>query len=36
MVGDKPIFVVHKKPADTEDAFSATLFSGAKYIYDRP
>lgn len=36
MVGDKPIFVVHKKPADTEDAFSATLFSGAKYVYDSP
>lgn len=36
MVGDKPIFVVHKKPADTADAFSATLFSGAKYTYDKP
>lgn len=36
MVGDKPIFVVHKKPADAEDAFSATLFSGAKYTYDKP
>jgi len=36
MVGDTPIFVVHKKPADTEDAFSATLFSGAKYTYDSP
>ena len=35
-VGKKPIFVVHKKPADTEDAFSATLFSGAKYRYDDP
>ena len=29
-------FVVHKKPADVEDAFSATLFSGAKYTYDPP
>lgn len=28
MVGDHPIFVVHKKPADNADAFSATLFSG--------
>lgn len=36
MVGSKPIFVVHKKPADSEDAFSATLFSGAKYTYDKP
>lgn len=33
MVGKKPLFVVHKKPADHEDAFSATLFSGAKYDY---
>ena len=36
MVGPSPIFVVHKKPANTEDAFSATLFSGAKYTYDLP
>jgi hypothetical protein len=36
MVGDKPIFVVHKKPQDSADAFSATLFSGAKYTYDDP
>jgi len=36
LVGDKPIFVVHKKPADAADAFSATLFSGAKYRYDDP
>ncbi|MEN8233799.1 MAG: Cj0069 family protein [Actinomycetota bacterium] len=36
MVGDKPVFVVHKKPAETADAFSATLFSGAKYRYDDP
>lgn len=36
LVGDAPIFVVHKKPAETEDAFSATLFSGAKYTYDSP
>ncbi|MBP7821544.1 MAG: Cj0069 family protein [Saprospiraceae bacterium] len=36
MVGAKPIFVVHKKPADSADAFSATLFSGAKYTYDKP
>ncbi|MDC0980358.1 Cj0069 family protein, partial [Bdellovibrionales bacterium] len=28
--------VVHKMPADTDDAFSATLFSGAKYTYDTP
>jgi len=25
---------VHKKPADTADSFSATLFSSAKYRYD--
>ena len=36
LVGDKPVFVVHKKPADSADAFSATLFSGAKYRYDDP
>lgn len=36
MVGETPIFVVHKKPAEAEDAFSATLFSGAKYTYDKP
>lgn len=36
MIGDKPIFVVHKKPQDSADAFSATLFSGAKYTYDAP
>lgn len=36
MVGSKPIFVVHKKPAETADSFSATLFSGAKYRYDKP
>lgn len=36
LVGEKPVFVVHKKPADEEGAFSATLFSGAKYTYDSP
>ncbi|MDF1701573.1 MAG: Cj0069 family protein [Planctomycetota bacterium] len=36
MVGNQPIFVVHKKPADGEDSFSATLFSGAVYTYDKP
>ena len=36
MVGAEPIFVVHKKPAEGEDSFSATLFSGAKYTYDTP
>ena len=25
-----------KKPADSADAFSATLYSGAKYTYDKP
>ena len=36
MVGNTPIFVVHKKPADSEDAFSTTLFSEAKYTYSKP
>lgn len=36
MLKDKPVNVVHKKPADSEDAFSATLFSGAQYRYDAP
>ena len=36
MVGGTPIFVVHKKPAEGADSFSATLFSGAKYRYDKP
>ncbi|MEG0386214.1 MAG: Cj0069 family protein [Solibacillus sp.] len=36
MLRDKPINVVHKKPADEADAFSATLFSGAQYRYDKP
>ncbi|MBF0590291.1 MAG: Cj0069 family protein, partial [Magnetococcales bacterium] len=36
MLDDKPINVVHKKPAEDADAFSATLFSGAKYRYDPP
>lgn len=36
LVGQKPVFVVHKKPAEQEGAFSATLFSGAKYTYDEP
>lgn len=36
MLGDRPINVVHKKPATHADAFSATLFSGAHYRYDSP
>jgi glutathione synthase/RimK-type ligase-like ATP-grasp enzyme len=36
LVGRSPIFVVHKKPAEAADAFSATLFSGARYTYDEP
>lgn len=36
LVGETPIFVVHKVPAKKQDAFSATLFSGAKYTYDDP
>ena len=36
MLDETPINVVHKKPAEGADAFSATLFSGAKYRYDQP
>lgn len=36
MLRDTAVNIVHKKPVDTEDAFSATLFSGAKYRYDKP
>lgn len=36
MLRNKVVNVVHKKPAETKDAFSATLFSGAKYRYDKP
>lgn len=36
MLRNKVVNVVHKKPADTPDAFSATLFSGAKYTYQSP
>jgi len=36
MLRDNVVNIVHKKPADTADAFSATLFSGAKYRYDKP
>lgn len=36
MLRDSVVNIVHKKPAETKDAFSATLFSGAKYRYDKP
>lgn len=36
MLHQTPVNVVHKKPASQEDAFSATLFSGAQYRYDQP
>ncbi len=36
MLRDNVVNVVHKKPVDAEDAFSATLFSGATYRYDSP
>ncbi|WP_019242703.1 MULTISPECIES: Cj0069 family protein [Bacillus] len=36
MLRNKPINVVHKKPKEEKDAFSATLFSGAQYRYDSP
>ena len=36
MLNDTPVNVVHKKPVGDADAFSATLFSGAKYTYEPP
>lgn len=36
MLRNKVVNIVHKKPAQTKDAFSATLFSGAQYRYDKP
>lgn len=36
MVGSRPIFVVHKKPVEGVDNFSATRFSGATYTYGTP
>lgn len=36
MLRNTPVNVVHKKPAEDADAFSATLFSGAQYRYDCP
>jgi len=36
MVANEPIFVVHKKPANERDAFSATIASGASYNYHEP
>lgn len=35
-VWENPIFVVHKKPAEAENSFSATLFSWAVYNYFKP
>ena len=36
MLRNKVVNIVHKKPAEDPDAFSATLFSGAKYTYEAP
>jgi len=36
MLRRTPVYVVHKKPAESADAFSATLFSGAQYTYQEP
>ena len=36
MLRNKVVNIVHKKPVDRPDAFSATLFSGATYTYDSP
>lgn len=35
-VWEEAIFVIHKLPVKKQDAFSATLFSGAKYTYESP
>lgn len=31
LIADKPMAVIHKKPTNSIDAFSATMFAGAKY-----
>jgi hypothetical protein len=36
MLRNKVVNIVHKKPAEGPDAFSATLFSGAVYRYEDP
>lgn len=36
MLRRNAINIVHKKPAGSKDAFSATLFSGAQYTYQSP
>ncbi|MCT4665068.1 MAG: Cj0069 family protein [Flavobacteriales bacterium] len=36
MLRDKVVNIVHKKPSSKPNSFSATLFSGAKYRYDKP
>ncbi len=36
MLYKTPVNVVHKKPTEGADAFSATLFSGAQYRYEKP
>ncbi len=36
MLRRTPVYVVHKKPAEVEGSFSATLFSGARYTYQKP
>ena len=36
MLRNKVVNIVHKKPIDAPDAFSATLFSGAQYSYETP
>jgi hypothetical protein len=36
MLRREPVSVVHKKPVEGTDSFSATLFSGAHYTYQNP
>jgi hypothetical protein len=36
MIGEHPSHIIHKRPATTTGAFSATLFSGATYSYHLP
>lgn len=36
LLRDEAVNIVHKVPEQSGDAFSATLFSGATYTYDKP
>lgn len=36
LIGNEPVTIIHKKPAEHADAFSAAFFAGAKYSYHQP